>query len=54
MTFMATRIINHGKSMPFMSNADKLYVFVVVSPYDTEFSLITNILIFTVNLFYLH
>lgn len=52
---MATRIINHSKSMSFMLNADRLYVFEVVPPYyDAEFSLITNILIFIVNLFYLH
>lgn len=51
----ATRIINHSKSMSFMLNADELYVFEVVPPYyDAEFSLITNILIFIVNLFYLH
>lgn len=55
MTFLATRIINHSKSMSFMLNADELYVFEVVPPYyDAEFSLITNILIFIVNLFYLH
>ena len=51
---MATRIINHSKCMSFMLNADKFYVFGVVPPYGAEFSLITNILIFIVNLFYLH